>query len=130
MQRSTVLLPPAVKLRFELRRVLADVIAERFHVVHRSFWKDAVAQIEDVAGASSGLAQNVFGARLEFLPIGEEQHRIEIALHGAFEAEALPSGVERNAPVEANDVGAGFLHRGEKRRAVGSEVDDRRAGLL
>ena len=93
--------------------MLADVIAERFYVVHRSFGKNAVAEIEDMAGTSGGLAQNVLGPLLEFFPIGEEQHGIEIALHRAFQTKALPSGVERNAPVQANDFGAGFLHRGQ-----------------
>ena len=65
--------------------MLADEIAERLYVVHRSFGKNAVAEIEDVAGASGGLAQNIFGPLFEFFPIGEEQHGIEIALHGAFE---------------------------------------------
>jgi len=41
--------------------------------------------------------QNIFGARLQFLPICEQQNRIEIALHGAFGTEAPPAIVERNA---------------------------------
>src|SRR5208282_3369148 len=102
----------AVNRGLEIRRVLANEIAERFHVLHRSFWKNAVTEIEDVAGASGGLAQNVFSSRFELLPIGEEQHRIEIALHCAFETKAPPSRIERNAPVEAYNFGASFLHRG------------------
>ena len=64
--------------------MLADEIAQRFHIFHRSFGKDAVAEIEDVAGASGGLAQNIFGPRFKFLPVREQKHRIEIALHRAF----------------------------------------------
>src|SRR5208337_150604 len=106
----------------EVRRVLADEIAERFHIVHRSFRKNAVAEIEDVAGASAGLAQNVLGPRSKFLPIGEEEHRIEIALHCAFETEASPSLVERNAPVEADDFSATDLHSYHQGRSVGTVV--------
>src|ERR1039457_725559 len=114
----------------ELGGMLADVSAERFHVVHRSFGKNAVAEIKDVARASGGLAQNIFGSRFEFFPIGEEQHRIEIALDGAFETEAPPSGVERNTPVEADYLRASLLHRRQKRGAVSAEIDDWHASFL
>ena len=64
--------------------MVADKVAEGVYVVHRSFGKNAVAEIEDVAGPTGRLAQNIFGTLLQFFPIGEEQHWIKIALHGAF----------------------------------------------
>ena len=100
------------------------------HIVDWGFGEDAVAEIEDVAGASGGAAENVFGARLQFLPVGEEQNRIEIALHGALVIEASPAFVERDAPVEADDVRSGLFHRGQERGAVGAEINDGRAGFL
>ena len=73
------------------RRILLHETRQILHIVDRRFRQDAVAEIEDVAGASSGAAQNVFRARLQFLPVGEQQHGIKIALHGASRDRAGPS---------------------------------------
>ena len=100
------------------------------HVVHRGFGQDAVAEIEDVAGAAGGEAQNFFGAGFQFLPVGEEQHGVEIALHGAPVIEARPAFVERDAPVEADDVGSGFAHGGQQRGGVDAEINDGDADVL
>ena len=89
-----------------------------------------MAEIEDVAGASGGELQNVFGAGLQFFPVGEKQDGIQIALHGAAMFEIAPALIERDAPVEADDFGSGFIHRGKQRGAVGAKINDWRAGLL
>ena len=96
---------------------------QRFHILDWSFGQDAVTQIENVSGTPGGAAQNIFGARLQFLPIREEQDRIEISLHGAFEVEISPAFVKRDAPVEPNHFGAGFSHRGQKGSAVCPEIN-------
>src|ERR1039458_1052055 len=110
--------------------MVADVCAKGLHVLYRGFLKNAVAEIEDVARASSSAAQNVFRARLDFFPLGEKQHGIEIALHRALVAEALPSGIERNTPVEADNLGARFLHGRQKRGTISSEIDNGHARFL
>ena len=101
-----------------------------FHILDGSLRQNAVAKIKDVAGASGGAAQNIFRSRLQLFPVGEQQHRIEIALHGATMVEALPAFVERNAPVESDDVRARFFHGGQQRGAVGAEINDGRSRLL
>src|ERR1700721_307513 len=103
---------------------------EVFYVVYRRFGEDAMAEIEDVAGASGGEAQNCFGSRLQFLPIREQEDGIEIALHGAAMMEIAPALVERDAPIETDDVGASFIHGGEKGGAIGTEINNGSAGLL
>jgi len=44
--------------------------------------------------------------------------------------EVAPTFVKRDAPIEANDVGSGFIHRGKKRGAVGAKINYGRAGFL
>ena len=61
------------------------------HVVHRRVRQNAVAQIEDVSRARIGQPQNVLGALLHFAPRREQQHRIEIALHGVIVPDRLSS---------------------------------------
>ena len=53
-----------------------------------------------------------------------ERDLLEIALHGTVGADGAPAFVERDAPVEADDVGAGFAEGGEERGGVDAEVDD------
>src|SRR5271170_2054863 len=110
--------------------MLLNQAGQVFHVFHGSFGEDAVAQIEDVAGASGGESKNVFGARLQLLPIGKKQDGIEIALYGAAMFEIAPALVERNAPVETDDFGSGLTHRGEQSGGVGAEINYGRARLL
>ena len=42
----------------------------------------------------------------------------------------FPAFVERNAPVEADDLGSGLRHRRQQRGAVGAEVDDGNVGFF
>src|SRR5580698_4662357 len=83
-----------------------------------------------MSGTPGCAMQNVFGSRLQFLPIREKQNRIEISLHSTFEIEIPPAVIQWNAPVKPNHFGASFAHRGQKSRAVGSKINDRYLGSL
>ncbi len=89
-----------------------------------------MAEVEDVAGASGGESQNFSRAGFQFLPVGEKQDGIEISLHGTAMVEIAPTFIERDAPIEADDVGSGFIHRGQQRGAVGAKINYRCAGFL
>ena len=88
------------------------------------------------AGLSAGESEDFFHAGFDDVLWGEERDGVEVALHRAAGADRAPAFVERDAPVEAEDVGACFAHRGEKRCSVDAEVDDghaqggARAGLV
>ena len=92
--------------------------------------QNAVAEIEDVPGPSVGQAQNVFGAPLQLRPRRKQQHGIEVALHGTGMSHGAPAFVEGNAPIQADDLRAGFRHRGQQGGAVGAEVDDGHVSFL
>ena len=57
-------------------------------------------------GAAGDAGENIVGAAEHPFRRAEQQGRIEIALHGAVVADALPGPVERNPPVNADDVAA------------------------
>src|SRR5260370_3771319 len=100
------------------------------HVLDRRLWQNAMAEIENVSRPSAGTPQNFLRARLQFLPAGEEQNRIQIALHGAAKFQAAPAFVKRNAPVEPNHFRSGFFHRRKKSGAIRTEINDWRSAAL
>src|ERR1700687_3682853 len=44
--------------------------------------------------------------------------------------EASPAHIKRNARIKSNHFGPSFFHGGQKRGAVGAEINDRRSGFL
>ena len=70
---------------------------------------DAVAEVEDVAGAAGGLIEDVLGAAADFVAVGQEHERIEVALHRPVVADGFPGVVQPHAPVDAD-------HRGRRLR--------------
>ena len=73
---------------------------------------DAVAEVEDVAGAVGGRGEDFGDAGVEDFVGGEEGDGVEVALDGDAVVEVGPGAVERGAPVEAEDVAAGLAHGG------------------
>ena len=77
-------------------------------VFDRRLLHDAVAEIENVAGAAGGLIENLSGAAPNLGFVGQQHERIEVALHGAVVADRLPGVVEPHAPIDADHLSAGF----------------------
>src|SRR5262245_8001851 len=73
----------------------------------------------------SGTAEDIPRCGLDPLPRTEQHRRVEVALHPPVLAYLGPPTIERNAPVEADDVAAGCRHVREKRRRASAEVDRR-----
>src|ERR1700710_146119 len=103
--------------------MFADIARQVFHILHGRFRKNSVAKIKDVACAPGGAVQYICRARLDLFPFCEQQYRIEISLDGASMAQALPTFVERDAPVESDDIRACFFHCRQERGAVGAEIN-------
>src|SRR5580700_343216 len=72
----------------------------------------------------------MFSPLFQLAPGSKQQYRIEIALHRMIVSDRSPSFIQRNAPVEPNDLGSGLRHGRQKRRAVGTEIDDGNFGFL
>ena len=92
-------------------------LADGFDLVHDcedgvdgSGGDDAVAEVEDVAGAVGGGGEDFGDAGCEDVRRGEEGDGVEVALDGYGVVELAPGAVERGAPVEAEDIAAGVAH--------------------
>ncbi len=85
---------------------------------------DAVAEVEDVAGAASGSGEDFLYAGVDDVLRGEEGDWVEVALDGTAGACGLPAFSQRDAPVETEDIGSGLAEGGEERGGVHAEVDD------
>ena len=107
------------------------------NAVSRASWSGfgrgdhAVAEVEDVARGGGAGVEHLAGAVEHHLGRGEDQRRVEVALHRAA-ADALDPGRERHPPVDAHDVGAGLAHQvedlaGARRRSGSAARRSRRS---
>ena len=78
------------------------------------------------AGAVGGATKDVAGALGDDGKGGEEEGRVEVALDADVVADARPGVVERDAPVDADQVGPGARDQVEEGGGAGAEVDRRR----
>ena len=109
-------------------RLLEAEFADHAHygldILYRRGGDNAVAKVEDVAGATVGRAKNLFDSEFKDFKGREEGDGIEISLHRVVVARGAPAFVERLTPVEADDVCAGGSHFCEQAAGFDSEVDD------
>src|SRR2546425_2060575 len=99
-------------------------IHDRPHGSDVRLGKNAVAEIEDVARPPTGSREDVADLT-GTLRGGREQRRgLEIALDRAV-SNAGPRGIQRNPPVDANDVAARRGEVLEERRSTRAEVNQR-----
>src|SRR5919197_2244149 len=97
-------------------------IHNRAHSSDLGFRQDAMAEVEDVAGSSCGALQNVADLSGSFRGGSEQRDGFQVALDGS-RTDALPGGIQRNPPIDADDVTAGGREVLEKRRGTGAEVN-------
>src|SRR6266508_2968579 len=85
--------------------------------------QDAVAEVEDVPVAACDCFEDPERRGLSPLPGAEQEGGIEIPLDGAVRADDLPAALDRDPPVEADDVAADGGHVAEEMERAGAEVD-------
>ena len=105
-----------------------DELGEALQIVARRLGEDAVPEVEDVPGAAVRLGQDQPSLAGDDVEGGEHHARIEVALDGAV-ADPAPGLVERQPPVDADDVRPGAGHGLEEVGGRGPEVDGRHPGL-
>src|SRR5229473_2341743 len=103
----------------------ADSLNQGLKVFERAARKNAMAEVEDVASASACTPQHLASPRDHALGGPEKDSRVEVALHAAIEADALPARVEVDAPVERDDVRSRCRDQLEQPRGGGPEMDPR-----
>src|SRR3989442_223387 len=80
-----------------------DDLDDGLERLDRGLGQDAVAEVEDVAGAAGGAPQHVARPLEQHVARPEQQRRIEVALDRAV-ADVAPRPVQRDPPVDADDV--------------------------
>jgi hypothetical protein len=86
--------------------------------------QNAMTEIEDVAGASES-GDDFLGGTPNFGLWAEENGGVEVALKGEARAELSAEGTEIDAPVDAQDAGAGASDGGKEMMRGFGVVDDR-----
>src|SRR5437667_1905189 len=106
-----------------------DEVHEASEVLLLGLRQDAVSQVEHMARAPRGAAQNVRRRGPPDLGTADEGRRIQIPLDPVFRSDPLPRGVDRNAPVDPDQVSS---RRGERLQEIGRagpKVNEWDAGL-
>jgi len=86
---------------------------EELGVFHGRLRQDAMAEVEDVAGTGEG-GDDFLGGAANFGWRAEEDRGIEVALQGDVRAELCAERAKINAPIDAEDVGAGTRNGGKE----------------
>src|SRR5438270_12354076 len=84
-----------------------DRLDQQLEVLQRRVGKDAVAEVEDVAGAPAGPSQHVPGPPADQLGRAEQDGRVAVALDATL-AEPGPAGVAAHSPIDGGDAGPGL----------------------
>ncbi len=105
-------------------------VDDGFHRIDRGFREDAVAEIEDVAGAPAHRIENPLGMPQRNLSWCKQHSGIEVALDRAIVTCALPSVFDRCFPIEADDGATRFTLQFEERLGSCAKMDHRYARLL
>src|ERR1700674_3907527 len=83
---------------------LVDRLDEELQVLERGRGKHPMPEVEDVSRPSAGTAEDVAGACAHQFRRSQQDRRVEVALDAAVVADPRPTGLERHAPVERDDV--------------------------
>src|SRR6266851_10281873 len=86
---------------------LAHGFDQRLQVLERAAGQHAMAEIEDVTWAPRRQSEHRARYLDHELARAEQHGRVEVALHRAAVADTAPPGVEGDAPVQRDDIGAG-----------------------
>src|SRR5438874_6378676 len=110
-----------------LSRLLMDVPGGRLDVLHGRHRQDAVAEIEDVAGAPARAFEHIVNRFEDAIERRKQHGWIEVALNAAVVADAFPGLVERYPPVGADDVAPGVADVAQNRSGAHAEMNRRDA---
>lgn len=86
--------------------MLMDEINQGDDMVDGSSRQNSVTEVEDMAGPPLSLIKDRLGPTLQFGDRSAERHGIEIALDSHLRPEPVPGVVERNTPIQSDDLPA------------------------
>ena len=83
------------------------VLREVLHVLEWSHGENTVTEVEDVAGPSIDATQDVVDLSEHAFDRPQQQCWVEVSLYRAVHPYPLPPLIDRNAPVDSDDVATG-----------------------
>src|SRR6266566_453490 len=108
------------------RNPFTDGLDERLQVLERGIGKHAVTQVEHMTRAAACAPEDVARSFDHQLTWAEEERRVEVALDAVGAAQLVPALVERDAPVERNDIRTG---RSDQQKQAGGARSRSGTGL-
>jgi len=105
--------------------MLVHILDEEADVLDRRVRQDAVAEVEDVPGATGSLVEDLLGLASQVVTGSEERGRVEVALDGAIGADCRPGVGQCDTPVDADHIGTGGGEQGQEASRASAEEDDR-----
>jgi hypothetical protein len=82
-----------------------------------------VTEVKDVAGKTLGFVEHLLRRPEHDVNGGKTDSRVEVALEGNSRSDPTSGDIERNAPVNPDDVGSGLGHEPEQLAGSDTEVD-------
>src|SRR3977135_3203101 len=79
---------------------------QQLKVFKRGWRHNAMAEIEDVAGAAARAPKPIAGPLTAQLRRSKQHGRIQVALDAVLSADPIPTTVQRQTPVERDDIRA------------------------
>src|SRR5258706_12350763 len=87
-----------------LPRRSVNILREHLHVLDGRRRQNAMTEVEDMPWTSAGASEDIFCLIEHSARRAEQERGVEIALHGAGEADLLPGLVSRDAPVATDPI--------------------------
>ena len=100
------------------------------HLIWRCVGQDAVPKIKDMSRAAIGSIKNIIDLKFEFAPGRQQKNGIQIPLDRSIVADAIPGLVNRQAPVDADDIAAAGSYFFEIGCGPRTKVDSRHASAF
>ena len=76
-------------------------------------------------GRPPALSSTAAARFLQFRPVSQQGHRVEVPLDGDAGSETSPGFAQIDAPIDPDHVGSGLRHEFEYPVGAGGEIDDR-----
>jgi hypothetical protein len=100
-------------------------VDERDHMVDRCVWENPVPEVENMTGTALRLVEHPARLPHEFIARRKQDDGVEIPLNRYTVPQPPASRIERDPPVDSNDVSSRVALKFEKRAGVSPEMNHR-----
>src|ERR1043165_802095 len=102
-----------------------DHVDEGNDIFNGRLRQNAVAQIENMARPSGRPLKNLFYFTAQVFATCKQRHWIEVSHHRLIKTDSLPPVVQRDSPINSDNLTAGFADKLQQLARAGAKVNDR-----